>query len=236
MSIKISDIKNIQKEYKNYLERYFEQGSEKYKEATKEFENNQNGLIGFSGENTVVKFAVVINPENNTFIYSSNDKYNESQIKNFKEAKNEVNNFLSKIVSSLGNELESLEQNNTINKEDKGIMSLLNTIDASGVVVEYDNDLINLDFHNVDNYKIDKDNPIVTTKNLFSSFEIMDKITLSELKNLFSDIMTNNNTINNFNQTILNSVASIYPDNNVSNDNTKQTVERDFGINLRPSF
>ena len=33
MSIKISDIKNIQKEYKNYLERYFEQGSEKYKEA-----------------------------------------------------------------------------------------------------------------------------------------------------------------------------------------------------------
>lgn len=233
MSIKISNIKFITEEFKDYLESYFEKGSVKYKEALKQYDENKKGLVGFSGANSVVNFAVIYNPENNYFEYVSNDKYSESDIKNFKEAKKEIYSFLFKLETSLRDKFQNIDRNNLLSKEDMAIVSLLESIESSGFV-DYDNDLINLDFQNVINYQVDKDNPIITTKNLFTEYEVVNELTITDLKEVFENMLLNKNKIDNFNNMILTSVENIYPNTDISINDTRQVT--DYGLSPRPNF
>jgi len=235
MSIKISNLKNIEEHYKKYLETYFATNSKNYADALNEYNNSENGLVGFSGENTVVKFSVVMNPENNTFIFEQKDKYNENQIKNYKDAKEEVLRFIKNLQENINARTCSIKDNPYLSKSDKNIISLIESIEKTNDFAEFENDLISLDFQNIKKYKIDKDNPIISTEKLFSTFEVVQEVSLNDLKNIFSEMIERNEKVNRFNQSILETASSIYTDVTVEEERNISN-KQDFGFSPRPNF
>lgn len=237
MSIKISNLKWIENEFKNYLEAYFEKQSEKYSEAINQYKNNEKGLVGFSGENSVVRFSVIINPENNSFIFEEKDKYKENQTKNYKIAKEEIAKFIENLKFNMNNYVYNLDRDKDLNTDDINIISLIENIERTEQVIDFDNDLISLDFQNTKNYKIDKDNPIITTANLFSSIDTLQEVSLNDLKGIFSEMISRNETVVRFNQSILETASNVYidKDNTIEEDNNISN-RQDFGFNPKPSF
>ncbi len=245
MSIKISNLKNIQQEYKDYIEAYFEKGSMEYKNAIKEFENNKVGLIGLVGENTVSRFSVIYNPDTNSFISSSNDKYKENQIQNFKQAKREASNFLSGLRVQL--ESTHVDKKTVIDNEDKAILNMVNCIDNisdlkiqgqdNEIEVKYDNTLVSLNYEQKELYAIDKNNPIITTQSLFHDYQVVEKLSFEELPKLIDDIEFNFSKINEFNNLILNDIAKDYPSVEIDNkQDNNSTINNDYGFRPSPSF
>lgn len=217
-----------------YSTKYFQKLSEQHKLISEEFNNFENDkFVGFFAENHSFVASIVFNPNNNIFVYNLKDKYNDTKMPNYSEAKVEIKDFLNNVEKELFSSND--RKNNLLPFDDYDKLNLVyNAIQNCNCIVYFE-DLTKLDYNNHKDFVIDYESTKESVENLFYNpnySENKKKLSFGSIKTLFNDISTKTGTIKETQEVVYSGILNEYLNTQQQDNFQKQNNDNNYDNNM----
>lgn len=222
MSIRIKEIKIFNEDTENYLERVFNRDNQNemngFDAFSKLLSKDKRNIVSLFAENAVADISLAYDLISNTCSCYVREKYNQEDVKNYKDNLNEAISFKEMLSDALfDNHNKVVDAIDTFGlAEDGNIENFLKQIDVpenrllsfvdvlksleiyESKKLDLGNSLVDLDLNTASKYIVDINNPYITTENLFEDlyYEVAEEITINDLAKIENDFLKLENSKN----------------------------------------